>query len=64
MGSIAGICREYHWPPDFVIHELTLAQAFAFSACSAWSNGMEPVNGGYTDWELERQLQILTKDQD
>ena len=58
MGSIAGICREYHWKPDFVIHELPLSQALAFSSCSAWASGMDPANGGYIDWELERELKL------
>jgi len=36
-----------------------MSQAFAFSSCSAWAGGMIPKNGGYTDWELEREITRL-----
>jgi hypothetical protein len=59
VSSISGICREYKWKLDYVIHELPMSQAFAFSSCSAWAGGMIPKNGGYTDWELEREITRL-----
>lgn len=37
-----------------------MIQAFAFSACSAWTSGMIPKNGGYTDWELEREIERVS----
>lgn len=33
-----------------------MSQAFALSACSGWASGMIPTNGGYVDWELEREV--------
>jgi len=36
-----------------------LKQVFSFSACAAWANGMEPKNGGYTDWQLDREIERL-----
>jgi hypothetical protein len=36
-----------------------MSQAFALSACSAWASGMEPRNGGYTDRELEREIERI-----
>ncbi len=38
-----------------------MSQAFALSACAAWASGMTPKNGGYTDWELEREIARLEK---
>jgi len=59
VSSISGICREYKWKLDYVIHELPMSQAFALSACSGWAGGMVPKNGAYSDWELEREVERL-----
>jgi len=61
LSSVSGICREYKWKPDYVIHELPMSQAFALSACSGWAGGMIPKNGGPADWELEREITRLEK---
>ncbi|MES2995911.1 MAG: hypothetical protein V4733_03785 [Verrucomicrobiota bacterium] len=56
---MTGACREFGWNPAFVIHDLPLAQLFAFSACAAWSAGLEPLEGSYEDREFERALDAL-----
>jgi len=53
------LCREYGWTIDYVIHELPSIQAFALSSCSAWGSGLEPKNGGYIDWAIDREFQKL-----
>lgn len=46
-----------------MIHELPLSQAFAFSACSGWASGMEPKNGGYVEWELDREIERIVAEE-
>lgn len=36
-----------------------MIQAFALSACSAWTGGMIPKEGAYSDWEIERELERI-----
>lgn len=39
-----------------MIHELPIAQLLALSACAAWTQGMEPTDGTYEDYEFDRTL--------
>lgn len=45
-----------HLTLEEAIHGIPLNQLFAMVACHAYSNGMEPANGGYEDREFEREL--------
>jgi len=39
-----------------VIHELPIAQLLALSCCAAWAHGMEPSQGTYEDFEMDRAI--------
>jgi hypothetical protein len=49
------VAKEYHLPPDQVIHEIPLAQLFAMAGFAGYCGGADTVNG-YETRQLERIL--------
>jgi len=53
---LTNACSAFHWPRDYVLHELPLVELFALNACHAWGQGMEPDGETYEDREITRLL--------
>jgi hypothetical protein len=53
---LTGACAAFQWTKDYVLHELSLAEVLALSACNAWGQGMEPAAETYEDREVNAIL--------
>jgi hypothetical protein len=58
---VTGACEAFGWSLDHVVHDVPVAQLLALSSCRAWANGMEPAGENYSDRDLTRTLENLTR---